>query len=319
MPKNIAEWGLDFNRLASTYIIEGSVLSQITDAADKMAAAILCEDKVNKPCGKCRVCLLTGSSNNPDLKYITEPQDKKSIGVDEIRQMIGDVYIKPFLAGHKVYVILSADKLTKEAQNAMLKVLEEPPYYAVFILCTTAPDTILETIHSRGVHLRLKAADYNKTSKFIADTYPQFAQLSDFIAKYCGGIKQRAVELCETDIFNLRREFIDLLLKVTNRNEVDMFSVFNFFEREDAKSNTEALLEFAQLFFRDALSYCITKDSNILINTDLLEDIKKLSDALTQNQLSAALSAVSEAIDMLVRHVSGKALILCMLIKIWDA
>ena len=119
--------------------------------AKAFSAALLCLDpgEDGEPCGKCHSCIMAESGSHPDIITVTH-EKPGSIAVDEIRQqVVNDVLIKPYYGGRKIYIIPDAHLMTQQAQNALLKTLEEPPAHAVFILATTEPHKIPATIRSR--------------------------------------------------------------------------------------------------------------------------------------------------------------------------
>jgi len=116
--------------------------------ADRLAAAYLCEgDRV--PCGSCRHCRKLAAGVHPDLTRVTVPEDKREIVVDQARALRTDVYIRPNEGRRKIYIIDPADSMNSSAQNALLKVLEEGPSYAAFLLLADEPGKLLETVRSR--------------------------------------------------------------------------------------------------------------------------------------------------------------------------
>lgn len=114
--------------------------------AKEFAKAILCENR-DKPCNKCESCISFVHGNNPDITIIDETE--KSIKTETIKQMVKDVYEKPIKSMKKIYIINDSEKMTKEAQNSLLKTLEEPPEYIVIILVTSNDNLLLNTIKSR--------------------------------------------------------------------------------------------------------------------------------------------------------------------------
>ena len=104
----------------------------------------------------CHSCKQALSGNHPDLIYVTH-EKPASIGVDDIREQINDtIQIRPYSSYYKIYIVDEAEKMTVQAQNALLKTIEEPPSYAVIILITTNQEAFLPTILSRCVQLKLK-------------------------------------------------------------------------------------------------------------------------------------------------------------------
>lgn len=150
-------------RLSQACIISAARSEDALSAAKKMAAAALCTGQGQKPCGVCRACRKTAQGIHPDVQYIARPEDdkgrpKREIGVDQIRWLSGDAWVAPNEAERKVYIIQDADTMNIPAQNAALKLLEEPPLEAVFLLCTTNAGRLLPTIRSRCSETNLSGA-----------------------------------------------------------------------------------------------------------------------------------------------------------------
>ncbi len=140
--------------LSHAYLITGGRDDSRRDFARQMAAAYLCEGE-QPPCGRCRHCRKVAAAAHPDLIRVTIPADKREIGVDQIRTLRSDAYIRPNEGKRKVYLIDPADAMRPEAQNALLKVLEEGPRYAAFLLLAGEPGKLLDTVRSRCETLSL--------------------------------------------------------------------------------------------------------------------------------------------------------------------
>lgn len=136
------------NPLSHAYLISGGSGQSRAEFARRMAAAYLCEGP-DRPCGRCRHCRKVSAGAHPDVITVTVPADKREISVDQARSLRTDAYIRPNEGERKVYVIDPADAMNPVAQNALLKVLEEGPPYAAFLLLAEQPGRLLETIRSR--------------------------------------------------------------------------------------------------------------------------------------------------------------------------
>ena len=164
------ENAIRMGKISHAYIINGEEGSGKMNLAIHFAKALQCErnnsnkainedgERITVPgtaCGQCKSCKQTDSKNQPDIKYIT--YEKSGIGVDEIREQINDdIDIKPYSSPYKIYIVPESEKMTVQAQNALLKTIEEPPEYAIIILLTTNADTFLQTILSRCVMLNIR-------------------------------------------------------------------------------------------------------------------------------------------------------------------
>ena len=136
------------------YLISGPEGSGKRTLARLLAAAILCQGE-QKPCGRCNACRKVMDGLHPDFLTIDDPE-KKNVPVDLIRKARADIFIQPNEGSHKIYLFPRAQDMRVEAQNALLKVLEEPPSYGVFLLITDNPEKLLPTVRSRCTELALQ-------------------------------------------------------------------------------------------------------------------------------------------------------------------
>ena len=144
-------------KVSHAYIINGERNAGKEFIAKTFAMAVQCENRQDaEPCGECHSCKQALSGNHPDIIFITH-EKPGTIGVDDIRRQInGDVAIKPYSGLKKIYIVSEGEKMTVQAQNALLKTLEEPPEYAVILILTDNVNTLLPTILSRCVVLNMK-------------------------------------------------------------------------------------------------------------------------------------------------------------------
>ena len=146
------------NPLSHAYLSTGGGGDSRAAFAGRLAAAYLCEGDV-PPCGRCRACRKVGKGSHPDLSRTAPPPDKAEITVEQIRSLRADAYVRPNEGRRKVYVIDPADAMNPAAQNALLKVLEEGPAYAAFLLVSDRPGKLLDTVRSRCELLSLPRED----------------------------------------------------------------------------------------------------------------------------------------------------------------
>ena len=141
--------------LSHAYIISGPAGSGRHVLARRLAAAMLCTGAGERPCGRCGPCLKTEKGLHPDISLISGSEGGKPIAVDQVRQLRADAYIRPNEGERKIYLLEGADRMNPSAQNAMLKLLEEGPPYAVFLLIAGNPGGLLQTVRSRCEELAL--------------------------------------------------------------------------------------------------------------------------------------------------------------------
>lgn len=152
--KENLERSLANGRISHFYLISGPEGSGKRTLARLLAAAILCKSG-ERPCGRCGVCRKVADGNHPDFITVDDPE-KKTVPVDLIRQTRADMYVQPNESDHKIYLFPRAQDMGIPGQNALLKVLEEPPAYGVFLLLTENPQKLLPTVRSRCTELQLR-------------------------------------------------------------------------------------------------------------------------------------------------------------------
>ena len=177
------------------YLICGPEGSGKHTLARLLAAAILCGER-NSPCGHCNVCRKVFEGNHPDFITVTDPEHK-NIAVKIVREIRDDMFIRPNEAEHKIY--LFAQDMGTEGQNALLKVLEEPPRYGVFMLLTDNPEKILPTVRSRCTELNLTALPEAVLRPALQQRFPDVSA-EDLTAAMnrSGGFLGQAVEILES-------------------------------------------------------------------------------------------------------------------------
>lgn len=144
--------------LSHAYIISGPAGSGRHTLARLLAAGMLCTSRGEKPCGQCGPCLKVQKGIHPDAALISGPEPGKPITVDQVRTLRSDAFVRPNEGERKVYILEGADRMNAPAQNAMLKLLEEGPRYACFLLLADNPGGLLETVRSRCEELPLMPA-----------------------------------------------------------------------------------------------------------------------------------------------------------------
>lgn len=140
--------------LSHAYLITGGGGESRSEYARRLAAAYLCEGE-SPPCGRCRHCRKLAAGVHPDLSVLSPAGGKREITVEQARALRADAYIRPNEARWKVYLIDPADSMNAAAQNALLKVLEEGPVYAAFLLLAAEPGRLLDTVRSRCEQISL--------------------------------------------------------------------------------------------------------------------------------------------------------------------
>lgn len=233
-------------RLPHAILIEGEIGTGRHTLANFISSAAVCSDD-NTPCGVCRNCELQKAGTHPDIMVTAPEENKKNIAVSQIRALRNEAYIKPHMASCRVFIIDFADTLNEQSQNALLKVLEEPPGNAVFILIAESKAALLETIISRCVILTLNCPETDAALDYILKTenYSKNDILSAL--ESCQNNIGKALMLLkgnsDTKTSAAAKEFLEQMLR---SNSWGMLSVTSLFEKNRVD---------ADRFFKD-LKYC---------------------------------------------------------------
>lgn len=179
------------------YLISGPDGSGKHTLAKLLGAAILCQGE-NKPCMRCRSCRKMLDGAHPDFITVDDPE-KKTVPVDLIRQARADMYIQPNESDHKIYLFPRAQDMGLPGQNALLKVLEEPPKYGVFLLLADNPNRLLPTVRSRCTELKLLPLAQDVMLPQLQREYPNASvQMLEAAFKRSGGNLGQAKALLES-------------------------------------------------------------------------------------------------------------------------
>ena len=160
--------------LSHAYLITGPAGSGRHTLARLLAQAMMCTAKAGpRPCGRCLACKKVSEGVHPDLSLVSGPGPGKPVAVDQVRAMRADAYIRPNEGERKVYLVEGADGMNAAAQNAMLKLLEEGPAYAAFLLLAENPGGVLQTVRSRCEELSLTPVTPKEGLEWLAARFPE--------------------------------------------------------------------------------------------------------------------------------------------------
>lgn len=199
-------------KISHAYILNGEEGSGKRLLANVFAKTLQCEAGGVNPCNICKSCMQADSKNHPDIIYVTH--EKASIGVDDIRtQLNNDIGIKPYSSPYKIYIIEDSDKMTEQAQNALLKTIEEPPDYAVILLLANNRNRFLQTILSRCVTLSLKPIAAKKIESYLMEKQQVPDYLAKLSASFARGNIGRAMKYASSEEFSESKDEILKVLK----------------------------------------------------------------------------------------------------------
>lgn len=291
------------DQVSHAYILSGARGSGKKMLANLFAQTLQCERHGTEPCGECHSCRQAESANHPDIIRVRH-EKPNSIGVEDVReQVIGDVMIKPYSSPYKIYIIAEADKMTVQAQNALLKTIEEPPAYAVIFLLVENADSLLPTIRSRCVMLKLKNIKDKLIKKYLMESLKVPDYKADICAAFAQGNVGQAVMLAQSEYFNeIHSEAIQLLKHVKDMEIAEIAATVKNVSR--FKLEITDYLDILGVWFRDVLLYKATKDVNGIIFQEEIDAIRQQARSSSYEGIEKILEALNTAKDRLRANVN---------------
>lgn len=177
---------LERGRLAHAYLFSGSELSQLEGMAGTLAKALNCENPPRRAstglaldcCDKCPTCRRIDNEAHPDVLWVRPESKSRIITIEQIRDLMQTIFLKPTAAAWKVAIIVAADRLNAQSANAFLKTLEEPPANSIIILLSTEPQRVLETLLSRCLRLSFSGGASQPTEPAFVSWLGRFSEMA---------------------------------------------------------------------------------------------------------------------------------------------
>ena len=251
--------------------------------------------------------------NSPD--YIEITPDGNSIKIAQIRKLQSDILVKPYKS-YKIYVIDEAQKMTVEAQNALLKTLEEPPKYAIIILITNNKESLLDTIKSRCEIIKFTPIPLVEVADYLTQTGVDKNRAS-LLANFSRGSMQKAIELSESEDFHIMRDEVQKYVETfLTGSMLDIMDIQSSIEKY--KDNITNVLDLLVNYFRDIMMVKENVDSSMIINLDRLVFIKNMSTKITYSQLSKIIDITEETKNKLRSNCNFNISIQVMTLNIYE-
>jgi DNA polymerase-3 subunit delta' len=287
--KNAVETG----KVSHSYILTGEPGSGKKLIASTFAMTLQCEAGGTEPCQTCDSCKKAIGKNHPDIIMVRH-EKPGSISIDEIRdQVIHDVAIKPYCSPYKIYIIPDAEMMTPQAQNALLKTIEEPPEYAVIMILTSNAESLLPTIRSRCVRLDLKVVEDRLVKKYLME----HLQIPDYQAEidvsFAHGSIGKAREAATSQEFaEMTKNALNLL---ENANKMEVYELTDAIKNMTSeKQNVGDYLDIFQFWFRDVLMFKATREIDNLVFKQEINFIKEQAKERSYENLEKILEALEK-------------------------
>lgn len=251
--------------------------------------------------------------NSPD--YVLIKPDGNSIKIAQIRNLQSDIVIRPH-KDYKIYIINNAEKMTVEAQNALLKTLEEPPNYAIIILVTNNKESLLETIKSRCDIIKFSPIPIEDLKRYLINTGIE-EERAQLLAIFSRGSIENALNLSQSSEFSMMREDIQQYIQIMlDKNIVEILNIPNNMEKYRGK--IIALLDMMINYFRDIILLKENVNKNMLINVDKLVLIQNMSGKISYSQLSKIIDIIEDAKSKIKSNCNFNISIQVMSLNIYE-
>lgn len=222
---------VELNKISHSYLFLGTAGIGKIEIAKEFAKMILCLNE-KKYCNHCKSCIEFDSNNNPDFQMV-EP-DVNSIKIEQIRQMQRKIIEAPIISQNKVYIINDADLMTIEAQNCLLKTLEEPPEFVTIILIGSNENNFLSTIKSRCTIIKFQDIENSQIKDYLKSKYD--IKVSDNLLEIFGGSIGKAEKL--KDKQELYNSIIEIIENIENLDIIDLFKRADVIYKSQEEKNS---------------------------------------------------------------------------------
>ena len=314
--KEYIQRAVSTGRISHSYMIEGEKGSGKKMLAQSFARILQCQEEKNSDCGKCTSCLQIDHGNHPDVISLIHEKEN-TITVDDVReQIINTADIIPYKGPYKIYIIDEAEKMGAEAQNALLKTIEEPPDYVVIFLLVTNRGALLDTIASRCVLLQTAPVAKEAIRSFVlSQTGPDpSGPETEFAAAYAMGNVGKALEAVRSEDFGeCRRVAVRALRRLPEAGLDGLAGLAK--EIFQDKKNIRVFLDLFLIWYRDLLILKTTGEESRLVFTGEVVDLQVQSDQLTPRLIYGAMEDIRQTRNRFRANVNGETTLLMLLIK----
>lgn len=301
--------------LPHAFLISGPEGSGKTTLATEIAAALNCERRGEGelPCHVCNTCRRIKDGSFIDVKWLKKPKDKMTLGVNEVRAFREDMFLSATESDFKIYVIDDADKMTPNAQNALLKVLEEPPSNVVIFMLTESDDAILTTIKSRAQYVAMERFDEDELAEYFKNRGTGLPvadkQALRELMLCADGRIGRARELIEGGAEEARasRELTESFIAALKQSTPYSTLYTTIRALPTKKDELTDALESITVALRDLMLLKYDASAPLLFYPDRVK-ARELADGVSARRLMSVYDIISESLDDLAKNVNVSAM-----------
>lgn len=288
------------NMLNNAYIFEG-----INGIGKKTFAKIFA-----------KILIGVSPENSPDFNVISKEEGSHRIKIEKIRKMKEDVYEKP-ISNYKVYMIENAELMSEEAQNAILKTIEEPPKYAIFILITENKEALLSTIKSRCDIVKFTPLSNETVKNYLIEELNLDEESAKVYSIFSKGSINKAIELVENEVFKEMREYIqECIYTISEKNKLDIEMLADSSEKYENQ-----IMNFFDImvnYFRDIILIKEGLEDKFLINTDKITFIENMSEKINSSQITRIIDIIEDTKRKIKGFCGFKMSIQVMFLNIYE-
>lgn len=282
---------LSSGRIVHAYLFTGAAGAGKRTLSDLFAQSLICTGEGDKPCHVCHACIQFKTGNHPDIIRIQREKDKTGVSIDQIRNMQDELKVKPYQAGRRICIIEDAHTLKDQAQNALLKTLEEPPANTLIFLLAENTNAVLPTILSRCQTLRVDRLSRNEAAQILMDRLKLPRDEALVLAALSQGNPGKALSLAEDEDYRSKRASLLEGMKLAGTYKIlDLAAVFI-----DNKEKYDELLDVLVLWARDLLLLHETNTADLIINVDKISMLNEQSKVFTSKALQDIIELIEKS------------------------
>ena len=311
-------------RVSHAYLFEGIRGVGKMTVARAFASALVCEHpNGGESCGVCHGCVMCDAGSHPDVRVVENSLygvEKKTniLAAETIRAMKKEIYLKPYTADRKIYIIPNADTMTEQAQNSLLKILEEPPAYCVLILLCENSGSLLPTVMSRVVKLSFPPISASDTAECLQKKFGADPKRAALFARMSGGSIGRAAELFgDGDFLKTRDDLANYFLRlVSERGSVAMYDFSKYLK--GTKSRSDRVFEITETLLRDIMLICHGKAASEAANADCAELLTDICGKITPQISTEFIEIFDKYRRFADQKVNYNMTVHCMVMEWWE-
>ncbi len=284
---------IELSKVSHAYILNGEKGVGKKTLASVVAKSLQCESGEADPCGKCKSCLQAETGNQPDIIWIKH-EKPNVISVDEIRtQLVNDIDLKPYSSRYKIYIVPDSQMMNQQAQNALLKTLEEPPEYAIIMLLTNNVDKFLPTILSRCIVLNFKPVEPLHMMEYLVSNIGVDQEKARFCTDFAQGNLGKAVRLAISPDYNeIREDSVRLLRRISDMEMDEIIQAVKNMGKY--KLDIADYIDIMTMWFRDILMVKISNSPNKIIFKHEFSTMKKQASRMSYEGIEKILEAMDK-------------------------